>query len=183
VIPSLLAAALLAASPLPDRADAGVALRAGAQSDGGRDAGPSAVPDGGDEAADAGRVVLAHWQRGDGGLFDGGVTDVISLSVDASLDVAFLQQVTFMLCDDPLVVRADVLAERIVLNGVAPGATHCGFWFNRGSIPSRYISVVVLDLEGSAEAQRASAREEPAPKKEAPPVDQAWQYDQPAFPW
>lgn len=125
------------------RSDAGVGLRADAGADAGRrDAGVDAGIDAG---VDAGRVV-AVWQAFDGVTrFDGGLTDLVELSPDASVELQFPQHVLDLVCDDLEVVRIDILAASFSFTGLTPGLTHCGFWFQRGMPPGRYVEVQVVE--------------------------------------
>lgn len=87
---------------------------------------------------------MARWQAfNDGGvLFDGGFTDLVELSVDASVELVFPRQVILTVCDAPIVEVAPQKAS-LRLVGTEPGATQCGFWFDRGAVPNRFVRVSI----------------------------------------
>jgi hypothetical protein len=96
------------------------------------------------EETDGGGSTLARWQGlADGGtLYDGGFTDLVELSVNASVELVFPRQVVLTVCDSPLVEVA-TQKDSLRLVGAEPGVTQCGFWFDRSAVPSRYVRVSV----------------------------------------
>ena len=97
-----------------------------------------------DGGIDAGRPEVAEWKAFDGiNRFAGEATDIVRVTVGASVDIHLPRFAIQVVCDDPY-VRAEALPGGYRLIGVSPGRTHCGFWFDQGQPPARYIDISVL---------------------------------------
>lgn len=104
-----------------------------AATDGGSpDAGPSAAP-----------PPAFRWTHGDGGwIADGGVTDVLTVRVGETARVVFPLPIVLMQCDEPLLeLGAD--EDTLLLKGLQPGHTRCGYWYYQQAWPHRYMEVTV----------------------------------------
>jgi hypothetical protein len=127
----LLCLLLQAAPPDAGAADSGSALAVG--TDGGSDAGLDAGP-------------IATW-RAYAGLFafdDAGTTDVVTVSVGASVEVRFPRTSFSSTCDDRELFTIVGLVDSYRITGLKPGQTHCGFWFEKRPWPNRYVEVNVV---------------------------------------
>lgn len=144
LVPALLLCCSLAA---PAAGDAGLG-----------DAGTSTARDGGVGAADGGardagvdagvREVPKRprwsWVHGDGGfLLDGGVTDVLSVSIGETAEVRFPHPILLMQCDEVL-LGLSATEDTLLLKGEKAGHTQCGFWWFRQAWPNRMMDVTVL---------------------------------------
>lgn len=130
----------------------------------GVDAGPrepadAGAPDGGVDggAPDAGvtpRAPRASWVHADGGLLDAetGVSDRVTVPVGGKQEVLLPQKILYGHCDDQSLLRIDGDGDTLIFRGLAPGRTHCGFWFFESPFPARYVEVVV-----TGEAPRVDA--------------------------
>jgi hypothetical protein len=105
--------------------------------DGGVDAG---IPDAG--LADA-RPARWNWIDGDGGwLLDGGLTDILTLRVGETAHIVFPLPIVLMQCDEPL-LGLGATEDTLLLTGLQPGHTACGFWFDKRAWPHRSFDVTV----------------------------------------
>jgi hypothetical protein len=111
--------------------DAGIAADAGV--DGGVDAGVDAGP-------------VTSWRAFEGlvAFDDAGTTDVVTVSVGASVEFHFPRASLSSTCDDRDLFTLVGLVDSFRLTGLKPGQTHCGFWFERRAWPNRYVEVNVV---------------------------------------
>ena len=114
-----------------------ILLLAVLSADGGVDGG---VPDAG--VADAGPARW-NWIDGDGGwLLDGGITDILTLRVGETAHIVFPLPIVLMQCDEPL-LGLGATEDTLLLSGLKPGHTACGFWFDKRAWPHRTFDVTV----------------------------------------
>lgn len=107
------------------------------------------TPDAGQPDAGAARVVpvgpRASWVHADGGFFtDAGVSDLVVVPVGGAQKVTFPQPIISGHCDDQSLLTIDGTEDSLIFRGVAPGHTHCGFWFHQQPFPNRYVGVTVV---------------------------------------
>jgi hypothetical protein len=87
----------------------------------------------------------ASWVNADGGFFsDAGVSDLVVVPVGGSQPVQFPHPIIFGHCDDQSLLRIDGTEDTLIIRGVAPGKTYCGFWYRKQSYPNRYVEVTVV---------------------------------------
>lgn len=104
------------------------------------------APDGG--TPDAGLATPApapkfSWVHGDGGwIADGGVTDLLTVRVGETARVVFPFPLVLMQCDDPL-LELGASEDTLLLKGLQPGSTRCGYWYYQQAWPHRYMEVTV----------------------------------------
>lgn len=122
--------------------------------DGGLSAPDAGRPDGGvtarDGGVDAGLEVRAppaperwKWVHGDGGwIADGGVSDFLTVRVGETARVQLELPIVLMQCDEQL-LELDATEDTLLLKGVKPGHTMCGFWYFQRAWPHRYMDVTV----------------------------------------
>lgn len=125
---------------------------AGTSDAGSADAGARLMRDGGlaprDGGLDAGVPVALKrarwsWTHGDGGwLLDGGVSDVLSVSVGETAEVRFPHPIILMQCDEVL-LSLSATEDTLLLKGEQAGHTQCGFWWFRQPFPNRMMDVTV----------------------------------------
>ncbi len=117
-----------------------------APSDAGRtDAGRT---DGGHPAAGAPPRPRARWEwvHGDGGwLLDGGVSDILTVSVGETAEVRFPHPIILMQCDEVL-LSLSATQDTLLLKGEQAGHTQCGFWWFKQAWPNRMMDVTVSPL-------------------------------------
>lgn len=128
-----------------------LALVLSATPPGGRIVDGGAMLDGGARGGDGGvsastpRPPAARWRAIDGGtLFEGGFTDLVELSADASVRLRFPRPVIMTVCDEPI-VDVDPHRQYVELQAVEPGLTQCGFWFDQNPVPNRLVRVFVAE--------------------------------------
>lgn len=92
-------------------------------------------------AADGGS--RARWRTWESALFDGGVSDLVELSVGAQVELTFPQRTVAVICDDPTLFTLEALPTSHRFTGLKPGHTHCGFWYAPQPFPHRYVSIAV----------------------------------------
>ncbi len=136
---SLLLAVLVHAAPpgaspsfvSASASDAGRGVDGG--SDGGFDAGHDAGP-------------IATWRAFEGmvAFDDAGTTDVVTVSVGASVEFHFPRTSFSSTCDDRELFTIEGLVDSFRITGLKPGQTHCGFWFDKRAWPNRYVEVNVV---------------------------------------
>ncbi len=106
----------------------------------------SAMTDAGMSASSQSRAVdggMAPTWHYDGGILkDGGVTDVLTLSVGQSVLVSFPMPIAFGQCDAPL-VTVSAEGDRLRFAAQKPGTTQCGYWFQKGALPQRLVFIEV----------------------------------------
>jgi hypothetical protein len=118
--------------------------------DGGVAAPDGGHPDAGVAARDAGVEARApaaperwKWVHGDGGwIADGGVSDFLTVRVGETARVQLELPIVLMQCDEPL-LELDATEDTLLLTGLKPGHTMCGFWYAQRAWPHRYMDVTV----------------------------------------
>lgn len=120
------------------RPDAGIRSPDAGAADAGRQPGT----DGGTDAG-----LVSRWSRAEEAWFEGGYSDLIELSLDASVEVPFPRPIITTICDDASLVTLQALPEALRFTGVKPGVTSCGFWFELRPFPNRFVQVVVQPPE------------------------------------
>lgn len=92
---------------------------------------------------DAGPAKWSWVRAADGGWFDDqGTSDKLVLRVGEVAEIALDLPIMLMQCDEQLLSMEPTL-KTLLLKGEKAGKTHCGFWYQRGPIPSRYFEVTV----------------------------------------
>lgn len=115
------------------RPDAGTPRSDGGSADGGGDAGTSPPP----------KRARWSWTHGDGGwLLDGGVSDILTVSVGETAEVRFPHPIILMQCDEVL-LSLSATEDTLLLTGEKAGHTQCGFWWFRQPFPNRMMDVTV----------------------------------------
>lgn len=110
----------------------------------GRDAG-SPRGDGGSDAGTSPPPKRARWSwtHADGGwLLDGGVSDLLTVSVGETAEVRFPHPIILMQCDEVL-LSLSATEDTLLLTGEKAGHTQCGFWWFRQPFPNRMMDVTV----------------------------------------
>ena len=96
-----------------------------------------------DRSPDGGPSVVSRWRPIKGAAtFDGGFTDLVELSLDASVQLKFPRPVIMTVCDDPI-VEVGPMNSAVQLTATEPGVTQCGFWFEQRTAPNRFVQVTV----------------------------------------
>lgn len=113
--------------------DAGTPRGDGGSADGGGDAGTRPPP----------KRARWSWTHGDGGwLLDGGVSDLLTVSVGETAEVRFPHPIILMQCDEVL-LSLSATEDTLLLTGEKVGHTQCGFWWFRQPFPNRMMDVTV----------------------------------------
>jgi len=100
------------------------------------------------------RPAAARWSATDGGtLFEGGFTDLVELSADASVRLLFPRPVIMTVCDEAI-VDVDPQRQFVELKAVEPGLTQCGFWFDQNPVPNRLVRVFVAEAPDDSTTPR-----------------------------
>jgi hypothetical protein len=74
---------------------------------------------------------------------DAGATDLVELSLGASVEVPLPMPAVMTVCDAPL-ASVELTDAGVRLAGRERGLTHCGLWFYRNAFPQRLVEVRVI---------------------------------------
>ena len=126
----LRAAPLLLLLALPGFPDAGSPDAGAGDADGGR---PAAGP-------------VARWTMLPAELMaDAGATDLVEVSVGASVEVPLQKKTVLTVCDAVLAEVED-RPSGLRFTGVDAGTTRCGLWFFRNPFPQRTVRLTVVPV-------------------------------------
>jgi hypothetical protein len=123
--------------------DGGVALTRGDAGQGDAGLADAGARDGGTPDTGPPKRARWSWVHADGGwLLDGGVSDVLSVSVGETAEVRFPHPIILMQCDEVL-LSLSATVDTLLLKGEKAGHTQCGFWWFRQPFPNRMMDVTV----------------------------------------